>query len=216
MAKTCESCERPLRKGKARRAWVLDGHGGLKQGVVCTRCALRAVSVVVPKPTTVPTTCVLCKKELACVCRGCYNGAASNVRELSAANIALRQTNTLGADGQQRDPCGNVIAPSDADFDRTLGTSTVLIAPEAIPTHVPIRSVRTYTVHSPKKKLATGVLAEEACEVAADAGGHLTIVDDMTGNVVVADTDGDVATIASLEALLVDYERQTPPTDLDA
>jgi len=89
MKRTCASCERALRKGAARRAWVLSPHGELKQGTVCTRCALRAVTVVVPPPTTMAPACSLCRRNAAEVCAGCYNAAAHNVRGLSAANVAL-------------------------------------------------------------------------------------------------------------------------------
>ena len=77
--------------------------------------------------------------------------------------------------------------------------------------HEAIRSVggdavRTYTVKDDDKVLAEHIPAEEVCEVMAAAGGHASIFDDEDGSLVVADTDGNPATIAALEMLLDDYE----------
>jgi hypothetical protein len=89
MARHCHSCERALRKGASRRAWVLTADGAIAAGIVCGRCALRAVAFVVPPHITVPTLCTACKRAHASICAGCADRLGSNVRELSAANVAL-------------------------------------------------------------------------------------------------------------------------------
>jgi len=68
---------------------VLNADGALTAGLVCGRCALRAVAFVVPPAVTVPTLCVSCQRERACVCQGCAERLAANVRELSKANVRL-------------------------------------------------------------------------------------------------------------------------------
>lgn len=88
MKRTCTSCDRGLRKGACRRAWVLSPHGELALGLVCTRCALRALAFVVPPATTVPPACFACKRKPAAVCRECVAKLEAHVKELAAANIA--------------------------------------------------------------------------------------------------------------------------------
>ena len=68
---------------------VVTDQGEVKAGIVCARCALRAVAFVIPPKVTVPTACELCKRGLACVCRPCAEALAQNVRELTKANVAL-------------------------------------------------------------------------------------------------------------------------------
>lgn len=87
MKGACTSCDRSLRKGSVRRAWVVTADG-FKYGMVCARCALRSVVVVPPAPTTVAPTCKHCRKALASVCSGCFDRCQSHVRELTAANVA--------------------------------------------------------------------------------------------------------------------------------
>lgn len=65
---------------------------------------------------------------------------------------------------------------------------------------------RLYTVKG-RRTIAKGLTAEAAAEVAIDAGGHLTIVDESTGSVAIEDTDGDYMTIGATESLLAEYER---------
>ena len=88
-ARRCGNCDGRLRKGLARRAFILDG-GVLKPSHVCVGCAAGGVLVVKPAPVTVPTTCKGCGKNLACYCGACVERVGGHVRELSAANAALR------------------------------------------------------------------------------------------------------------------------------
>lgn len=64
----------------------------------------------------------------------------------------------------------------------------------------------TYTIMDDDVCLAKGVSADDACEVMAEHGGHASILDDRDGSVVVADTDGSMATLAALPARLEDHE----------
>ena len=66
---------------------------------------------------------------------------------------------------------------------------------------------RTYTVKDDDNVLAEHIAADEVCELMADIDGHASIYDDEDGSLVVADTDGDPATIAALAMLLEDHER---------
>jgi hypothetical protein len=66
--------------------------------------------------------------------------------------------------------------------------------------------MRLYTVRG-KKTIARGLTLEAAAEVAIDNGGHLAIIDETTGSIAIADTDGDYMTIGATEALLVEYEK---------
>ena len=90
MSRACPSCNRNLRRGKGRRAWVMDPDGTIKSGVVCLRCAARAVAFVVPPATTVAPLCCVCKRDTAAVCAGCFGRQAESSRELTKANVALR------------------------------------------------------------------------------------------------------------------------------
>ena len=85
---SCAACERPLRKGFARKAWVLTRDGAV-HGLVCVRCAFGALPFVVPPPTTVAPVCSCCRRALASVCGGCAERLGASVRELTAANVAL-------------------------------------------------------------------------------------------------------------------------------
>jgi hypothetical protein len=89
--RVCSSCERPLRKGAARRAWVLSSHGELASGLVCARCALRALAFVVPTMPTVRPSCVHCKRQPAAVCNACHDRAVEYASELVKANVVLKQ-----------------------------------------------------------------------------------------------------------------------------
>lgn len=89
--RVCTSCERPLRKGSTRRAWVLSAHGELASGLVCGHCALRALAFVVPPALTVAPACAKCRREPATIGKECAEQLERSVRELTAANIALRQ-----------------------------------------------------------------------------------------------------------------------------
>jgi hypothetical protein len=75
----------------------MDPDGTIKSGIVCLRCASRAVAFVVPPATTVAPLCGSCRKERAAVCVGCFARAHANVRELSAANVALAAGKKGGA-----------------------------------------------------------------------------------------------------------------------
>lgn len=88
-ARACKSCNRSLRKGSTRRALVLEPDGSIAAGLVCARCALRAVAFVVPPPTTIAPLCGRCKREPAAVCGSCFTSVSNNVIHLSAANAAL-------------------------------------------------------------------------------------------------------------------------------
>ncbi len=88
--RACPSCGRALRRGKGRRAWVMEPDGCIKSGIVCLRCAARAVAFVVPPPTTIPPLCGVCKRAHAAVCVGCYGRISESARELTNANVALR------------------------------------------------------------------------------------------------------------------------------
>jgi hypothetical protein len=81
-----------MRKGTARRAWVLGAEGDIALRVVCARCALRSIGVVVPPPAQIAPLCSECKREPARVCACCYVRAISHTRELLAANAALATT----------------------------------------------------------------------------------------------------------------------------
>jgi hypothetical protein len=86
--RTCASCDKPLRKGAGKRAWVLSPHGeSPKMGIVCPGCAQRVIPVVVPPPVTVPPACS-CGRGPAKFCAGCYDSACRNVGALAAANVA--------------------------------------------------------------------------------------------------------------------------------
>lgn len=87
--RTCHACERPLRKGKSRRALILT-HEGAITGLVCLRCALRSLPFVIPPPVTVATLCTECKRGRASVCLDCVTRVGAHVKELSAANVVLR------------------------------------------------------------------------------------------------------------------------------
>jgi len=67
----------------------MDPDGTIKSGVVCLRCAARAVAFVVPPATTVAPLCASCKREPAAVCVSCFARHQGQVRELAAANVAL-------------------------------------------------------------------------------------------------------------------------------
>jgi len=92
MKGVCHSCDRRLRKGSVRRAWVLSPDGHIASGVVCKRCALRQIVLVVPPPTTVPHLCSKCRKEVASYCLGCVQGLEQNVRELTHANVLMHSS----------------------------------------------------------------------------------------------------------------------------
>ena len=86
----CASCDRALRKGtKNRRAWVVTAHGELESGIVCSRCALRAMAFVVPPPTTLPPLCSQCKRGPASVCGGCHERVCKAVKDTLGANVVL-------------------------------------------------------------------------------------------------------------------------------
>ena len=67
--------------------------------------------------------------------------------------------------------------------------------------------VRLYTVKNSRRTIASKLSLEAAAEVAIDGGGHLIIVDESTGEVAVADADGDFMTIGATERLLTEYEK---------
>lgn len=86
----CTSCDRVLRRGSTRRAWVVDGAGAMRFGLVCARCvASRALAFIIPPPMTTPALCASCRRESAKVCLSCVGRVSDNVRSLSAANVAL-------------------------------------------------------------------------------------------------------------------------------
>ena len=87
--RSCASCSRNLRKGSSRRAWVITSHGELASGLVCARCALRAVAFVVPPATTVPPLCSQCRGAPASVCAGCHERVCNAVQEVTGANLVL-------------------------------------------------------------------------------------------------------------------------------
>lgn len=68
----------------------MDPDGTIKSGIVCLRCAARAVAFVVPPATTVAPLCCACKREVAAVCTGCFARQAESAREVTKANVALR------------------------------------------------------------------------------------------------------------------------------
>jgi hypothetical protein len=57
--------------------------------LLCRKCILRSVSLVVPPHTTVAAPCVACGRRAAAICAECHDRTARNVRELTNANIAL-------------------------------------------------------------------------------------------------------------------------------
>jgi hypothetical protein len=69
---------------------VVEPDGSIKSTIVCLRCALRAIVLVTPPPTTLPPLCGVCKRDHASVCVSCYGRVAESNRELTNANVALR------------------------------------------------------------------------------------------------------------------------------
>lgn len=88
MTGRCANCDSKLRAGSTRWANVEQG-GRVLAALVCTRCAKAAIKICIPPPTTVAPLCSHCKRGLACICESCARALATNVRELSAANVAL-------------------------------------------------------------------------------------------------------------------------------
>ncbi len=88
MSRACSSCPRKLRRGSARRVWIMTPDG-IELGIVCKRCALRAIAVLVPPPATVAPLCACCKRGRASVCVACMERLEQQVRELAAANVLL-------------------------------------------------------------------------------------------------------------------------------
>ena len=89
--RSCSSCGGGLRKGSARRVLVA-GAGGIAPAIVCSRCALRAVAIVVGAPVEIAPLCGVCKRGASAVCAECYARSSANSRELLAANVALATT----------------------------------------------------------------------------------------------------------------------------
>ncbi len=92
MKGNCGSCDRPLRAGSVRRAWVLDADGKIASALVCSWCLKRAVAVVVPPPTTIAPACGFCGKEPAAVGLACIERLERHIKELTVANLALKAT----------------------------------------------------------------------------------------------------------------------------
>jgi len=88
MKRRCVSCERPLRKGSMRRASVWTKEG-IVNGICCTRCALTALSVVIPPPTILAPLCKCCKRSRATTCDDCVTKLERHVNELTRANVEL-------------------------------------------------------------------------------------------------------------------------------
>ena len=84
---TCRSCGKAVRKGTGRRAYVAEG-GELVRAVVCAGCYGAALCVVVPMVRE-PCACARCRRGVAIACEGCVSALEANVRELTAANVAL-------------------------------------------------------------------------------------------------------------------------------
>ena len=88
----CGSCGRKLRKGSSRRSLVFDpADGSVSLALVCLRCCLRTLSVVIPPATTIAPLCKVCKKGLASICAGCHDRSESHCRELTKSNVILRR-----------------------------------------------------------------------------------------------------------------------------
>jgi hypothetical protein len=99
----CASCERGMRKGKIRRALVLDSEGQVRSGLVCARCALRALAFVVPPPVTIAPLCIGCKRDRAAVCAHCHTTMAAQNQELLKANLVLaHKLNQLADEDEAR------------------------------------------------------------------------------------------------------------------
>ena len=92
----CASCDRVLRKGSSRRAWVMTPHRELVSGLVCSRCALRAIAFVVPPATTMAPPCTQCKRAPASVCAGCHERVCRAVSDTTKANLLLKLRRALG------------------------------------------------------------------------------------------------------------------------
>lgn len=86
----CGSCERPLRAGSVRRAWVLV-EGKVASALVCTACLRNAIALVVPPPVAIAPACKLCRRRAASVCEECLHHVGEHVEELTKANVALKQ-----------------------------------------------------------------------------------------------------------------------------
>lgn len=99
----CGSCERPLRKGKARRAWCPEPDGTMSYRLVCIRCMLRGFVIVPPAPTTIPPLCSACHGAPAAVCVGCFARVSDHAGELAKANVGLAM-----AKGLQHDPANHL------------------------------------------------------------------------------------------------------------
>jgi len=68
---------------------------------------------------------------------------------------------------------------------------------------------RLYTVKG-KRVIGKNLTLETAAEIAIDAGGHMSIIDESTGAVVIEDADGEYMTIGATEKLLLAYEISAP------
>jgi hypothetical protein len=88
--RTCLSCDAPLRKGVARRALVLQ-KGEPVIGLCCIRCILSMLPIVTPPPTTIAPLCACCKRGRATTCGDCVAALEQNVKELTHANVLLRE-----------------------------------------------------------------------------------------------------------------------------
>jgi hypothetical protein len=86
----CASCEKRLRAGSIKWAFLLSD-AGVVRALVCTACFRGSMPLLIPKPVSIAPLCSECRRESASVCRGCVAKLERSVRELVAANVALRQ-----------------------------------------------------------------------------------------------------------------------------
>lgn len=93
MTRTCNACGGRVRSGTGRLAQLVDRDGvgtSIRTGIVCARCASRGVLIVSVAPVEVAPACA-CGRGTALVCGPCFDRQAEHAKELSAANVVLKQ-----------------------------------------------------------------------------------------------------------------------------
>lgn len=112
----CASCDKKMRRGTGRRAWILPQDDKLRSGTVCQRCAGRSIVLVAERTATIAPACAACKSGVAAFCLGCWERAGNACAELVKANIALRQTRDC-PHGRPRPLCSACV-PTEDEIER--------------------------------------------------------------------------------------------------
>lgn len=95
--KRCGCCTR--KSPSLKRALVFAPEAPPEIKLVCRRCRLWAMPVVVPPPIQVAPLCSSCGKERASIGPGCVSRLADQITELTRANVRLQQA--LVEDGRK-------------------------------------------------------------------------------------------------------------------